>query len=60
MFNPYYVLFLYDIQVSVLRMEINQASGDQSVRGTIHDITMGNDRSIHRGCYASATTYFIV
>ncbi len=37
-------MFLCNIEVSVLRMEINQASGDQSVRGARHyDITMGND-----------------
>ncbi len=36
-------LILYDIQVSVLQMENNQASGDQSVGKTTHyDITMGN------------------
>ncbi len=29
--TPYYGLFIYDIQVSVLRMEINQASEYQSV-----------------------------
>ncbi len=39
---PYHGLFLCDIQVSVLRMEINQSTGEQSLRGVTHDeITMG-------------------
>ncbi len=43
-------MFLCDIQLRVLQMEISQTSGDQSVRGATHyDITMGNDvdRDIH-------------
>ncbi len=35
---------LCDIQIIILRMEINQASGDQLVRGGTHyDTTMGNN-----------------
>ncbi len=41
---PYYGQFLCDVQVRDLQMKINQASGDQSVRGAIYyDITMDND-----------------
>ncbi len=42
---------LCDFQVSGLRMEINQASGDQLVRGTTYyDIPMGNDLARDAHC----------
>ncbi len=45
---------LCDIQVSVLPVEINQESRDQSVRGATHyDITMGND--VNRDIYCDVT-----
>ncbi len=48
---PYYGLFLCDIQVSDLWIEINQASGDQAVtRATHYDITMGNGIARHAHC----------
>ncbi len=41
---PYYGLFLCDIQISVLQIEIHQTSEDQSVRGATHyDIIKDND-----------------
>ncbi len=43
---PYYGIFVCDTQVSDLHLEINHASGDQSLRGVIHyEITIGNDVS---------------
>ncbi len=56
MFIPYYGLILCDIQVCDLRIEINQASEDQSVwhqMATHYDITMGND--VARGAHCKIT-----
>ncbi len=55
----YPILFLCDIQTSVLWMENNQVSGNKSVRGGPHyDITVGNNLS--RDIYCDVTISNVV
>ncbi len=55
---PYYSLFVCDILVNVLRMEISHKSEAQLVRVATHyDITMGNE--IARGTIKIVYYYFV-